>query len=107
MCADGPFDPQVLEVHTNSSDCGEADRVAVAFKVLLLPSFFAQAVKADTKNKHAVQPVSPLLQESAVNMISTDMHQVSWYFARLQIGACMHSCVSQADDGNTGCFAGV
>ncbi len=59
----------MLQVHTNSSDCGEADKVAVAFKVLLLPSFFAQAVKADTENKHNVQPVGPFLQESAVNMI--------------------------------------
>jgi len=34
-------------------------------------------VKADAQNKHNVQPVSPSLQESAVTMISTDMHQVS------------------------------
>jgi len=77
LCADGHFDPQVLQVHTSSSDCGEAGKVTVAFRVLLLPSFFAQAVKADAQNKHNVQPVSPSLQESAVNMISTDMHQVS------------------------------
>ena len=66
----------MLQVHTSSSKSGEADKVAVAFKVLLLPSFFAQAVKADTENKHNVQPVSPLFQESTFNMILTDMHQV-------------------------------
>jgi len=75
--ADVPFDPQVLQVHTNSSDCGEADRVAVAFKVLLHPSFFAQAARADAENKHDIQPVSPILQEPAVNMMPTDMRQMS------------------------------
>ncbi|KAL0047258.1 hypothetical protein WJX82_010979 [Trebouxia sp. C0006] len=34
-----------------------ASKVTVAFRVLLLPSFFAQAVKADAQNKHNVQPV--------------------------------------------------
>ena len=94
-------------MHTNSNDCGEADRVAIAFKVLLLPSFFTQAVKSEAENKHDVQPVSPIVQEPAVNMMSANIHQMSCYFARLQIGACMHSCDSQADAHSAGYSAGV
>ncbi|KAL0039084.1 hypothetical protein WJX77_007371 [Trebouxia sp. C0004] len=55
LTADKRLQLQVLQVHTNGNDHGEADRVAVAFKVLLLPSFFAQA--ADAENKHDVQQV--------------------------------------------------